>query len=126
MLANQGKNTRPEGRLRAEFDARNFHYEMHKAITTGSGVVTVDFAFRKQRVAVMADGCFWHRCTRHRTIPRAHHAWWAAKLARTVARDSRQRRALRRDGWIVLRVWEHESVMRASARVERALAPSRF
>ena len=29
-----------------------------------------DFTFRARRVAVFVDGCFWHGCPRHGTLPR--------------------------------------------------------
>ncbi|MEP6889457.1 MAG: hypothetical protein ABI955_02025 [Nitrospirota bacterium] len=28
-----------------------------------------DFFFRKHRLAVFVDGCFWHGCPRHGTLP---------------------------------------------------------
>ncbi len=46
--------------------------------------VNVDFVFPKQRVAVFVDGCFWHGCPRHATMPATRAAWWAAKLARNL------------------------------------------
>src|SRR5579864_3753379 len=60
-----------------------------------------DFAFRKQRLAVFVDGCFWHGCPKHATQPETNSDFWAAKLARNKARDRLVARTLKRRGWRV-------------------------
>src|SRR5881394_1968482 len=65
-----------------------------------------DFVFRRGRVAVFVDGCFWHGCPRHATKPANRAEWWAAKLARKAQRDRDVTRTLRKAGWTVLRIWE--------------------
>jgi DNA mismatch endonuclease (patch repair protein) len=67
-----------------------------------------DFTFRKERLCVFADGCFWHGCPKCYREPGSNNAYWAAKVERNRARDKRVARELRREGWRVLRVWEHE------------------
>ena len=67
-----------------------------------------DFIFRQVRLAVFVDGCFWHGCPRHGTQPKGNRAFWKKKFARNIARDRLVNRALRRAGWRVLRIWEHE------------------
>jgi len=76
--------------------------------------VRPDFVFAARRLAVFVDGCFWHGCPRHGTRPRGNAAFWRAKFRRNRARDRRDTRRLRRAGWKVLRLWEHE--LRAKAR----------
>jgi DNA mismatch endonuclease (patch repair protein) len=49
----------------------------------------VDIVLGPSRVAVFVDGCFWHQCPLHATLPKANHAWWQQKLAANVARDRR-------------------------------------
>ena len=70
--------------------------------------VKADFVFRQTRLAVFVDGCFWHACPKHATQPKNHRAFWRKKFARNKARDRLVTRALRRAGWRVLRIWEHE------------------
>ncbi len=88
-----------------------------------------DFVFRRERVAVFVDGCFWHGCPRHATMPATRAAWWAAKLARNAQRDRAVTRALRAAGWTVLRIWEcalaRSRAGRAVARITRALRSRR-
>jgi DNA mismatch endonuclease (patch repair protein) len=80
-----------------------------------------DFIFRRQRVAIFVDGCFWHGCPRHATLPATRRAFWLAKFARNKARDRLVNRTLRKQGWRVIRVWEHElrSPNRVIARVRK-------
>ena len=67
-----------------------------------------DFTFRRERVAVFVDGCFWHGCPKPKHAPRPKNraAWWAAKLDRNKARDRLVTRTLHQKGWCVVRVWE--------------------
>jgi DNA mismatch endonuclease (patch repair protein) len=66
-----------------------------------------DFVFRKHRLAVFVDGCFWHGCRWHCRMPQAHREYWQRKIARNSARDRTTTRELRATGWRVLRIWEH-------------------
>ena len=70
--------------------------------------VRPDFVFPKLRLAVFVDGCFWHACPKHATKPKGNAAFWREKFARNVARDRVQTRLLKKSGWRVLRIWEHE------------------
>jgi len=67
-----------------------------------------DFVFPKLRVAVFVDGCFWHGCPQHATMPKTNLAFWKKKLASNKARDRLVTRTLRKSGWHVLRIWEHD------------------
>jgi DNA mismatch endonuclease (patch repair protein) len=80
-----------------------------------------DFIFRRSRVAVFVDGCFWHACPRHGTLPAGHRAFWRRKLAANQARARRVNRELRRRGWRVLRLWEHELARKNQPRLLRRL-----
>jgi DNA mismatch endonuclease (patch repair protein) len=70
--------------------------------------VRPDFVFRKARLALFVDGCFWHNCPRHATKPKNNRAFWRRKLSANLKRDKLVNRALRRAGWRVVRIWEHE------------------
>jgi len=69
--------------------------------------VRPDFVWRRERVAVFVDGCFWHGCPWHGTKPASNKSFWQQKLARNKERDRLVSRRLRRAGWKVVRVWEH-------------------
>jgi DNA mismatch endonuclease, patch repair protein len=67
-----------------------------------------DFVFPKARVAVFVDGCFWHGCPKHATVPASNRAFWKRKLTANRRRDRLVNRTLRRMGWRVVRIWEHD------------------
>jgi len=66
-----------------------------------------DFLFRRERLAVFVDGCFWHSCPKHGHRPASNANYWLRKLLRNRERDRHASQALRSRGWRVLRVWEH-------------------
>lgn len=83
--------------------------------------VTPDIVFTKQRIAVFVDGCFWHSCQVHGSIPRNNHAWWAKKLRDVVERDHKQTVRLLVEGWTVVRIWEHEDATDVASRIRRVV-----
>jgi len=86
---------------------------------------TPDVLFRAAKVVVFIDSCFWHGCSRHGRMPKSNVAFWRAKIDRNRRRDLRITRTYRRQGWRVVRVWEHEltvSSQRAVGRVMSAVA----
>ena len=80
-----------------------------------------DFVFHASKLVVFVDGCFWHGCLRHGRIPKTRVAFWKAKLARNAQRDREVRSVLRKYGWRVLRVWEHELARKDEARLARRI-----
>lgn len=65
-----------------------------------------DFVWRRERVALFVDGCFWHGCPRCYKAPKSRRAFWKTKLAHNRRRDDLQSRWLRTCGWVALRLWE--------------------
>lgn len=78
-----------------------------------------DFVFRRERVVVFVDGCFWHGCRRHCRMPQDNRRYWQNKIARNVERDHATTRELQKVGWRVLRVWEHS--LNAPVRVAKQI-----
>jgi DNA mismatch endonuclease Vsr len=67
-----------------------------------------DFLFPDSRVVVFVDGCYWHGCPRCSHVSRVNRAYWSAKIGGNRRRDKRTGARLRREGYRVLRIWEHE------------------
>jgi len=84
-----------------------------------------DIVFTRWRLAVFVDGCFWHGCPEHQSVPKANRAYWVPKLAANVERDRRVDAALAAAGWGVVRIWEHDVVTDAVGVVESALRTRR-
>lgn len=66
-----------------------------------------DIVFRRLKLAVYVDGCFWHLCPEHTTWPKSNSIWWRDKLTHNVERDRQTNSVLKDAGWTVLRFWEH-------------------
>jgi DNA mismatch endonuclease, patch repair protein len=67
-----------------------------------------DFVFPRVHVAIFVDGCFWHCCPKHSTRPANNREFWERKLNANKLRDIVVNRTLRKQGWRILRIWEHE------------------
>ena len=89
--------------------------------------VRPDFVFAARRLVVFVDGCFWHGCPRHGTLPKGNARFWREKIARNRERDREVNLELRRRGWRVIRIWEHElrrpAETRMVGRLRRSLGP---
>ena len=118
-------NRSTEGRLAALFRAHGFTGWRRQRPLPGRP----DFVFPARRLAVFVDGCFWHGCPRHGTMPKENRRFWQAKITRNQERDREVGAELRRLGWKVLRVWEHELTRRNErwlvARLGRHLVSAR-
>ena len=67
-----------------------------------------DFVFRRCRVVVFVDGCYWHGCSKCKLAAKSNTDYWQPKIAKNMQRDLAIARELRKIGWRVVRVWEHE------------------
>ncbi len=120
MSAHPRRDTGPELALRRILHARGMRYRVNLPVP-GAPRRTMDVAFTRAKVAVFVDGCFWHGCPQHGSLPRANAEWWAAKLARNSERDAQTTALLESQGWTVVRLWEHESPTSMSSTVSQAL-----
>lgn len=118
------RDTGPELALRSELHRRGLRFRVDKAPIQGLRS-RADVVFGPDKVAVYVDGCFWHSCPEHGSMPKANAAFWKRKLERNQQRDAETDAALRRRGWEVVRVWEHEKVTEAADRVEEVLRARR-
>lgn len=82
-----------------------------------------DFTFRQERVVVFVDGCFWHGCPKCYQRPSSNRKFWDAKVEANRKRDRLVNRELRKLGWHVVRLWQHQlgKPARVAGIVKRAL-----
>jgi DNA mismatch endonuclease (patch repair protein) len=78
---------------------------------------TIDIAFPARRLAVNIDGCFWHGCHVHRSLPVTNYEWWQRKIEENRRRDKETDAHLFAIGWRALRFCEHEPLEIIVARV---------
>ena len=76
-----------------------------------------DFVVEK-KVIVFCDGDFWHgyQYDKKKKPPKK---FWREKIERNMERDRKVSRTLRRDGWSVIRIWEHDIEKRPAACLRR-------
>ena len=120
MKRTRQRDTPKELELRRELYRRGHRYRVDAPPLPGLRR-RADLVFHGPRVAVFVDGCFWHQCPNHGTMPRSNRDWWSDKLAGNVVRDRDTDEKLRAAGWQVVRIWEHESMVDAAERVDEAL-----
>jgi len=125
MAAIRGKNNRAtELRLRMALVRKGIRgWETNVEELPGKP----DFFFRKKRVAVFIDGCFWHGCPRCGHYPKTRRSFWKTKILRNKERDRKNRENLRRRGIRVVGIWEHslktpEKLVLSVERLKKLLA----
>lgn len=119
MKSQRREDTDVELRIRRKLHALGYRYRIHYRILNSRR--KVDIAFTRKKIAVFTDGCFWHVCPKHGSLPKANQDWWREKLRTNVRRDQETDQLLRASGWTVVRVWEHEETMAAVERIRRAV-----
>lgn len=96
----RSRDTVPELVVRRLLHARGLRYRTHLRTLPGKP----DLVFRGPKVAVFVDGDFWHgwRFSRWREVG----AVLAGEDQSEAGRS--QRPTMRREGWTVIRLWEHD------------------
>lgn len=67
-----------------------------------------DFVFENQKTAIFIDGCFWHGCPTCKRKPSSNKAYWNNKIKGNLDRDKKATLWFKKQGYAVLRFWEHE------------------
>ena len=109
------KDSKPELRLRKAIYGLGFRYRLHRKDLPGKP----DIAFGPAKVAVFVDGCFWHNCPEHGTIPKNNREWWLEKFQRNQERDMLKDEQLKEMGWLPIHVWEHEDPDTAARNIKK-------
>ena len=106
MAAVRSTDTGPEMAVRSAVHRLGYRYRLHVRTLPGCP----DIVFPARRKVIFVHGCFWHRHSRCRyaTDPKTRREFWQKKFDSNVVRDRRAKKALRRDGWNVLVVWQCE------------------
>lgn len=114
------RDTAPEAALRGELYRRGHKFTTHVQPVVGLRR-EADFVFRRERVAVFVDGCFWHGCSAHASWPKRNASYWSDKIEANRVRDADTDSQYAAAGWLVVRAWEHEPVLEVADRIQIAL-----
>ncbi|MFH1036479.1 MAG: very short patch repair endonuclease [Patescibacteria group bacterium] len=90
--------------LSYELYPKGYRYRKHYSRLPGKP----DVVFIKQKVAVFLDGDFWHGYQFPKLKKRLPQKYWLPKIERNIQRDKEVNSRLRKLGWKVLRIWEHQ------------------
>ena len=67
-----------------------------------------DLVLKKYKTVIFIDSCFWHGCKKHCRLPSTKKNYWIPKIERNKQRDKEVNRHYKKEGWKVVRVWEHD------------------
>ena len=99
----QGRDTKPELMFRRYLFSKGLRgYRVHSKLPGKPDIV-----FTKYKLAIFVDGCFWHRCPKCFKEPETNKEFWRKKITGNIKRDKVINRLLKKEGWVVLRFWEH-------------------
>jgi DNA mismatch endonuclease (patch repair protein) len=106
MARIRGKNTVPEMAVRSALHRLGYRYSLHARDLPGKP----DLVFRSRRKVIFVHGCFWHghACRKDKPVAKSNVSFWMEKISGNARRDARVRRALRKEGWGVLTLWQCE------------------
>ncbi|MDX2047031.1 MAG: DNA mismatch endonuclease Vsr, partial [Chitinophagaceae bacterium] len=115
-------NTKPEMLVRKFLHANGFRYRLHgyhpspegegKGLSRHRREVRLpgkpDVVLPKYKTAIFIHGCFWHghKNCKYYVVPKTRTRWWLDKINRNKANDEKAVKALKKDGWKVITVWE--------------------
>jgi DNA mismatch endonuclease (patch repair protein) len=116
MQGNRGRDTKAELAVRRLVHAAGLRYRVN-ARPEPDLRRTADLLFTRVRVAVFIDGCYWHGCPEHFSMPATNFEYWSGKIGRNRARDLETTALLEARGWLVLRFWEHEPPIAVAERI---------
>jgi DNA mismatch endonuclease Vsr len=72
-----------------------------------------DFCWKKDKIAVFCDSDFWHGYkwgTEFRNSFKIRKKFWVNKIKSNILRDEKVNKELSKEGWKVLRFWEHDII----------------
>jgi DNA mismatch endonuclease, patch repair protein len=100
----RSSNTKPEMLVRKFLHANGYRYSLHNKKLPGRP----DIVLTKYKTIIFIHGCFWHghaNC-KYFKIPKTRTKWWTDKINTNKTNDAKAVKALKKDGWKVIIIWE--------------------
>ena len=100
----RSKGTAPEILVMRELRRRKIYFAKHVDSIIGKP----DIVFRRKKVIVFIDSDFWHVHPKRFIMPKTNIEYWQEKIERNQKRDKKVNKELKKSGWKVVRIWEHD------------------
>jgi len=111
----RGTNTKIDLQMNEILKGLGFQYTMYQKMFGNP-----DFVLEEERIVIFCDGDFWHGYN-YNTKKKLRQKFWIDKIERNMRRDTKVTRKLRREGWSVLRFWEHDIEKRTGVCIDRII-----
>jgi len=109
-------NTKPEMLVRKFLHANGYRYKLHDKTLPGKP----DIVLPKYKTIIFIHGCFWHghKNCKYFVVPKTRTKWWLNKINTNKTNDAKAVKALKKEGWKIIPVWECQL---KPAKVEKTL-----
>jgi DNA mismatch endonuclease, patch repair protein len=100
----RSRNTKPEMQVRKFLHGQGFRYKLHDKKLPGKP----DIVLPKYKTVIFIHGCFWHghKGCKYFVVPKTRTDWWLHKINSNIANDTKAIKALKKNGWKVIHLWE--------------------
>ncbi len=99
----KSKDTKIEIEFRKKLWRQGFRYRKNPKGYFGKP----DLVLKKYKTVIFIDSCFWHGCKKHCRLPSTRKNYWLPKIERNKQRDKEVNRHYKKEGWKLIRIWEH-------------------
>ena len=102
----RSKDTKPEMIVRKFLHANGFRYRLHAKNLPGKP----DIVLPKYKTLIFVHGCFWHghKDCKYFVTPKTNTDFWLNKINGNKSHDVLVIKALKKEEWNVIVVWECE------------------
>lgn len=100
----RSQNTAIEAKVFRFLRKNDIYFQKHYKRAVGSP----DIALPRKKIAIFIDGDFWHGWKFKKSKLYSSGEYWRPKIESNILRDRATVRRLKREGWKVLRIWEHD------------------
>jgi|TARA_Y100000310_G_C20687177_1_gene819834 DNA mismatch endonuclease (patch repair protein) len=99
----RSKWTIQERKLHNFLKGNKIRHKMHPKLTGNP-----DILLTSTKTVVFLQGCFWHKCPKCYKEPKTRKKYWLPKIQNNVKRDRKNAKILKKEGFNVLKMWEHQ------------------
>ncbi len=84
--------------------ANGYRYKLHDKSLPGKP----DIVLPKYKTLIFVHGCFWHghKNCKYFVVPKTRTEWWLNKINGNIANDEKAAKALKKEGWKIITIWE--------------------